>query len=295
VSVPSVNTSGTAAYYNAIPTTAPASERTVELVKRVRDVVVPKVEKETTGLTAYVGGTTAANIDLAGEITDALPLVIMTVALLNMFVLLLAFRSILIPIQAAVVITLIALATFGLLTLLFQFGLGFSLVGLDPANACCSIDGRPTDPIASYVPLMMYAAIFGLANDYQVFLLSRVGADGVKAEPATAVADGVRTAGRVIATAALIMLSVFAAFIINGDPVIKQFGVGLSAGVLLAGALTLFMVPGILRLLGRHMHWMPRWLDRILPHVDIEGEKLIETMAAPGTEGASATPSGRAK
>lgn len=295
VSVPSVNTSGTAAYYNAIPTTAPASERTVELVKRVRDVVVPKVEKETTGLTAYVGGTTAANIDLAGEITDSLPLVIMTVALLNMFVLLLAFRSILIPIQAAVVITLIALATFGLLTLLFQFGFGFSLVGLDPANACCSIDGRPTDPIASYVPLMMYAAIFGLANDYQVFLLSRVGADGVKAEPATAVADGVRTAGRVIATAALIMLSVFAAFIINGDPVIKQFGVGLSAGVLLAGALTLFMVPGILRLIGRRLHWMPKWLDRILPHVDIEGEKLIEKMGSAGADGAAAPPSDRPK
>ncbi len=289
VSVPSVNTSGTAAYYNAIPTTAPASEKTVALVKRVRDSVVPTVEKETKGLTAYVGGTTAANIDLAREITDSLPLVIMTVALLNMFVLLLAFRSILVPIQAAVVITLIALATFGLLTLMFQLGFGFSLVGLDPSNVCCTIDGRPSDPIASYVPLMMYAAIFGLANDYQVFLLSRVGADGVKASPAAAVADGVRTAGRVIATAALIMLSVFAAFIINGDPVIKQFGVGLSAGVLLAGGLTLFMVPAILRLLGRGIHWMPHWLDRILPHVDIEGEKLVEKMetadAAPGAPG----------
>jgi uncharacterized membrane protein YdfJ with MMPL/SSD domain len=290
VSVPSVNSSGTAAYYNAVPTTAPASDVTVELVKRVRDSVVPRVEKETNGLTAYVGGTTAGNIDLAHEITDSLPLVIMTVALLNMLVLLLAFRSILIPIQAAVVITLIALATFGLLTFVFQWGFGFSAVGLDPANVCCHIAGRPSDPIASYVPLMMYAAIFGLANDYQVFLLSRVGADGVKVSPAKAVADGVRTAGKVIATAALIMLSVFAAFIINGDPVIKQFGVGLSAGVLLAGGLTLFMVPAILRLMGRATHWIPRWLDRILPHVDIEGEKLVEKAAeadaAAGTPGA---------
>jgi uncharacterized membrane protein YdfJ with MMPL/SSD domain len=276
VSVPSVNKSGTAAYYNAIPTTAPASDVTVALVKRVRDSVVPKVEKETNGLTAYVGGTTAGNIDLAREITDSLPLVIMTVALLNMLVLLLAFRSILIPIQAALVITLIALATFGLLTFVFQWGFGFSAVGLDAANVCCHIGGRPSDPIASYVPLMMYAAIFGLANDYQVFLLSRVGADGVKASPAKAVADGVRTAGKVIATAALIMLSVFAAFIINGDPVIKQFGVGLSAGVLLAGGLTLFMVPAILRLMGRATHWIPKWLNKILPHVDIEGEKLLE-------------------
>ena len=136
--MPSVNTSGTAAYYNAIPTTAPASDTTVALVKRVRDSVVPTVEKETKGLTAYVGGTTAANIDLAQEITDALPLVILTVALLNMFVLLLAFRSILVSIQAAVVITLIALATFVLLTLLFQMGFGFSLVGLDPSNLCCT-------------------------------------------------------------------------------------------------------------------------------------------------------------
>jgi RND superfamily putative drug exporter len=126
---------------------------------------------------------------------------------------------------------------------------------------------------------MMYAAIFGLANDYQVFLLSRVGADGVKVSPAQAVADGVRTAGKVIATAALIMLSVFAAFIINGDPVIKQFGVGLSAGVLLAGGLTLFMVPAILRLMGRATHWIPKWLNKILPHVDIEGEKLLEKTA----------------
>jgi uncharacterized membrane protein YdfJ with MMPL/SSD domain len=279
VSVPSVNKSGTAAYYNAIPTTAPASDVTVALVKRVRDSVVPKVEKETNGLTAYVGGTTAGNIDLAHEITDSLPLVIMTVALLNMLVLLLAFRSILIPIQAALVITLIALATFGLLTFVFQWGFGFSAVGLDAANVCCSIGGRPSDPIASYVPLMMYAAIFGLANDYQVFLLSRVGADGVKVSPAKAVADGVRTAGKVIATAALIMLSVFAAFIINGDPVIKQFGVGLSAGVLLAGGLTLFMVPAILRLMGRATHWIPKWLNKILPHVDIEGEKLLEKTA----------------
>lgn len=279
VSVPSVNKSGTAAYYNAVPTTAPASEATVLLVKRVRDSVVPRVEKETTGLTAYVGGTTAANIDLAGEITDALPLVILTVALLNMAVLLLAFRSILIPIQAAVVITLISLAAFGLLTFMFQWGFGFSIVGLDPANACCHLDGRPTDPIASYVPLMMYAALFGLANDYQVFLLSRIGADGTKADPSKAVADGVRTAGRVIVTAALIMLSVFAAFIINGDPVIKQFGVGLSVGVLLAGALTLSMVPAILRLMGRGTHWIPHWLDRILPHVDFEGDKLMEEVA----------------
>lgn len=279
VSVPSVNKSGTAAYYNAVPTTAPASEATVLLVKRVRDSVVPRVEKETTGLTAYVGGTTAANIDLAGEITDALPLVILTVALLNMAVLLLAFRSILIPIQAAVVITLISLAAFGLLTFMFQWGFGFSIVGLDPANACCHLDGRPTDPIASYVPLMMYAALFGLANDYQVFLLSRIGADGTKADPSKAVADGVRTAGGVIVTAALIMLSVFAAFIINGDPVIKQFGVGLSVGVLLAGALTLSMVPAILRLMGRGTHWIPHWLDRILPHVDFEGDKVMEEVA----------------
>jgi uncharacterized membrane protein YdfJ with MMPL/SSD domain len=280
VSVPSVNSSGTAAYYNAIPTTAPAADATVNLVHRVRDSVVPKVEKETNGLTAYVGGTTAGNIDLADEITSSLPLVIATVCLLNMLVLLLAFRSILIPIQAAAVITLISLATFGLLTLVFQEGWGFALVGLDPTNACCFIGDRATDPIASYVPLMMYAAIFGLANDYQVFLLSRIGADGTAVAPAKAVADGIRSAGKVIATAALIMLSVFAAFIINGDPVIKQFGVGLSAGVLLAGGLTLFMVPAILRLMGRAIHWIPRWLDRILPHVDIEGEKLIERAAA---------------
>jgi len=280
VSVPSVNTSGTAAYYNAIPTTAPAADTTVNLVHRVRDSVVPKVEKETNGLTAYVGGTTAGNIDLADEITSSLPLVIATVCLLNMLVLLLAFRSILIPIQAAAVITLISLATFGLLTLVFQEGWGFSLVGLDATNACCFIGDRATDPIASYVPLMMYAAIFGLANDYQVFLLSRIGADGTAVSPAKAVADGIRSAGKVIATAALIMLSVFAAFIINGDPVIKQFGVGLSAGVLLAGGLTLFMVPAILRLMGRAIHWIPKWLDRILPHVDIEGQKLVDRAAS---------------
>ena len=280
VSPPSVNTSGTAAYFNAIPTTAPAAPATADLVHHVRDDVVPQVERKTKGLTADVGGTTAGNIDLATEITDSLPLVIATVALLNMLILMVAFRSLLIPIQAAAVITLVALAVFGLLTFIFQEGWGFAAVGLDSANVCCHVDGRPSDPIASYVPLMMYAALFGLANDYQVFLLSRVEADA--AAPAQAVAEGLRSAGKVIATAAVIMLSVFASFIISGDPVIKQFGVGLSVGVLLAGGLTLFLVPALLRLMGRRAHWFPTWLGRVVPHVDIEGRKLAATTPESG-------------
>jgi uncharacterized membrane protein YdfJ with MMPL/SSD domain len=279
---PSINEKGTAATYNAIPTTAPAAPATADLVRTVRDQVVPPLEKTEKGLTAYVGGTTAGNIDLASEITDTLPLVILTVVLLNVLVLLVAFRSILVPIQAGLVIMGFALASLGVLTVVFQFGWGFDAVGLDATNACCTWDGRPSDPIASYVPLMMYAALFGLANDYQVFLLSRVEADPAGTNPRKAVADGLASSTRVILTAALIMLSVFASFILNGDPVIKQFGVGLSTAVLLAGGMTLFLVPAILALLGRHAFWFPRWLGRIVPRVDIEGRKVEEQAAAKG-------------
>lgn len=271
---PSINTAGTAATYNAIPTTAPAAPATADLVRTVRSDVVPPIEKAEKGLTAYVGGDTAGNIDLATEITDTLPLVIITVLLLNIVVLLIAFRSVLIPIQAGLVITLFALASLGFLTLIFQLGWGFDTVGLDPSNVCCTWDGRPSDPIASYVPLMMYAALFGLANDYQVFLLSRIEADAAGTNPRKAVADGLASAGKVILTAAVIMLSVFASFILNGDPIIKQFGVGLSTAVLLAGVMTLFLVPAILVILGRHAYWFPKWLAKIVPNVDIEGRKV---------------------
>ncbi len=280
---PSINAKGTAATYNAIPTTAPAAPATADLVRTVRNQVVPPIEHSQKGLTAYVGGTTAGNIDLASEITDALPLVILTVLLLNVLVLLLAFRSVLIPVQAGLVITLFALAALGLLTLLFQMGWGFDLVGLDPASACCTWNGRTSDPIASYVPLMMYAALFGLANDYQVFLLSRIEADPTGSDPRKAVRDGLANSTKVIVTAAVIMLSVFASFILNGDPVIKQFGVGLSAAVILAGGMTLFLVPAIIALMGRYAYWLPKWLGRILPSVDIEGRSVEAADPPPGT------------
>jgi uncharacterized membrane protein YdfJ with MMPL/SSD domain len=156
-------------------------------------------------------------------------------------------------------------AAFGLLVATFQWGWGLDLVGLSTPYG--------TVPIASYVPLMMFAALFGLSMDYEVFLVSQVAQHHAAGEPPRqAVRSGLAASAKVIAAAAIIMISVFGSFILNGDPTIKQFGVGLSVAVLLASAMVLSLAPALLTLFGAGVWWLPRWLSRVLPHVDIEGE-----------------------
>jgi uncharacterized membrane protein YdfJ with MMPL/SSD domain len=265
VSPPSISKKGNDVVYSVIATTAPSSQATADLVRYLRSTVIPKNSEQ--GVNAFVGGSTASNVDLAAEISSRLPLVIVTILLLSMLVLLVAFRSVLIPLQAAATNFVTAMAAFGILTACFQWGWGINIVGV-------STDASSV-PIASYVPLMMFAILFGLSMDYQVFLLSSVDHHRLHGEDdRTSVRLGLKTSARVISAAALIMISVFSSFILNGDPVVKQFGVGLSTAVLLAATMVLMLAPAVLTLLGRWAWWMPAWLGRIVPTVDIEGTSL---------------------
>jgi uncharacterized membrane protein YdfJ with MMPL/SSD domain len=262
---PQINKKGDVVLLSAVPTTAPATVATANLVGTVRDDVVPTWEKAG-GTTSYIGGYTASYVDLASLISQRLLLVIGTVILLGFLVLMVAFRSLLVPLQASITNLLSAAASFGVLTAMFQWGWGTSLVGLDTTT--------PEVPIASYVPLMMFAVLFGLSMDYEVFLVSHIQHHHRGGEPERkAVASGLASSGRITTAAALIMASVFASFILNGDPTIKQFGVGLSVAVLLAGALVVTLAPATLSLMGEAAWWLPGWLDRVLPHISVEGEE----------------------
>ncbi len=219
------------------------------------------------GMTSYVGGYTASYVDLAALITARLLLVIGTVILLGFLLLMIAFRSLLIPLQAALTNLLSAAASFGVLTAVFQWGWGISQVGIDTPDSSV--------PIASYVPLMMFAVLFGLSMDYEVFLVSHVQMHHHQGEEARqAVASGLGSSARITSAAALIMASVFASFILNGDPVIKQFGVGLATAVLLAGILVVTLAPAPIVLFGKAAWWLPAWLDKMLPHISVEGETM---------------------
>jgi uncharacterized membrane protein YdfJ with MMPL/SSD domain len=260
---PQTNKKGDVVLLSAVPTTAPATDATAALLNDVRDHVVPRATSEG-GITTYVGGYTASYADLATLISQRLLLVIGTVILLGFLLLMIAFRSLLIPLQAALTNVLSAAAAFGILTACFQFGWGIDLVGLDTSSS--------TVPIASYVPLMMFAVLFGLSMDYEVFLVSHIQQHHLAGEPARqAACSGLRTSARITTAACLIMTSVFASFILNGDPTIKQFGVGLSTAVLLAGLLVITLAPATIALMGEAAWWLPRWLNRVLPHIDVEG------------------------
>ena len=259
---PQLPKAGDALIINAIPSTAPASDATAALVEELRATVLPETDADGE-LVSHVGGYTASYVDLATKIADRLPLVVATVLLLSFLLLLLAFRSLLVPLQAAIMNLLSVAASFGVLTAVFQWGWGLSLVGLDSPTG--------TVPIASYVPLMMFAILFGLSMDYEVFLVSHVISfrdQGIP--PRQAVTAGLGASARVISAAALIMICVFGSFILNGDPTVKQFGVGLSVAVFLAGFLVLVLAPALLEIFGRHTWRLPNWLDRALPDIGLK-------------------------
>jgi uncharacterized membrane protein YdfJ with MMPL/SSD domain len=266
VSPPNINKSGDATVFSVVPTTDPALPATANLVNRLRDYVIPGAIT-TKGVRAYVGGSTASNVDLAAGISSRLILVILAVVLLSFIILLMAYRSLIVGAQAALVNVLSVSAAFGVLTAFFQWGWGLDVIGLDVPSG--------TDPIASYVPLMMFAVLFGLSMDYQVFLLSQIEHHHAQGEGTReAVQNGLATSSKVIAAAALIMISVFGSFILDGDPTVKQFGVGLAVGVLLAATNVLLLSPALLVLGSKASWWVPHWLDKILPHLDIEGKSM---------------------
>jgi putative drug exporter of the RND superfamily len=256
VSEPQMSQDGTAAMITVIPQGSPTSDATSDLVDEVRDEIVPA-----SGADAHVGGSTAQLLDLADLIGKRLPLIIAVVVGLSMLLLLIAFRSVVAPIQAAVVNLLAVGAAYGVVTGVFQEGVGATGIGLDGSI-----------PVVSYVPMMLFAILFGLAMDYQVFLLSRVREEIDAGKSARrAVIDGLAGTGKVIASAAAIMVAVFASFILNGDPTVKEFGVGLAAAILIAGSMVCVLLPAVMLLMGSRTWWLPRWLDRFLPHISLEG------------------------
>jgi RND superfamily putative drug exporter len=257
-----VDSKGDAAVFTAIPTTAPSSDKTVDLVNNLRDNVIPAADKGT-DLKAYVGGQTAGYIDLADRISEKLPSMILIVVALSFLVLLLAFRSILVPLKAAIMNLLSVAAAYGVVTFVFQEGHGASLIGLDGSI-----------PIVSFVPLLMFAILFGLSMDYEVFLLTQVHEHYKEhSDPTRAVIEGLANTGRVITSAALIMVFVFGSFILNGDPTVKEFGVGLAVAIAIdATIVRCLLVPAVMVLLRRRAWWLPRVLERFLPRISIEGE-----------------------
>jgi putative drug exporter of the RND superfamily len=266
VSPATVDKAGTAAVFTAVPTTAPRATATEDTVNRLRDDVIPQAVKGS-DVTAKVGGQTAAYIDLASRISDKLPQMILIVVGLSCIVLLLAFRSVLLPLKAAVANLLSVAAAYGVVTFVFQEGHGATLLGLEGAV-----------PIASYVPLLMFAILFGLSMDYEVFLLTQIQEqyreDG---DPHEAVVRGLASTGRVITSAALIMVCVFSSFVLNGNAIVKQFGVGLAAAIAIdATIVRCLAVPAVMALFGKASWWLPGWLDRVLPRISIEGEDYFE-------------------
>ena len=210
----------------------------------------------------YVGGQTAMFIDMSERITSRLPLFIGSVVGLSFILLMIVFRSILVPLKAALMNLLSIGAAYGVLVAVFQWGWGAELIGL-----------HSTMPINPFLPLIMFAILFGLSMDYEVFLLSRVREEYVATgDNHRAVVRGLSSTARVITSAALIMISVFAAFIPSSNVTLKMFGVGLASAVLLDATLVrMVLVPSTMSLLGKANWWLPRWLDRILPHLDLEG------------------------
>ncbi|TXS22665.1 MMPL family transporter, partial [Streptomyces sp. ms191] len=250
---------------------APQDELTTSLTNHLSEDVLPQAVSGTTAAT-YVTGTTAAQIDFLDIVSSRLPIIIVVVVGLAFLVILVVFRGPLVALKAAVLNLLSIAASYGVVVAVFQWGWGGPALG---------VSGDV--PIESYVPMMMFAIVFGLSMDYEIFLLSRVHEAWLRTGDAKAsVAHALEITARVITCAALIMVSVFAAFIVSDNIVIKMMGLGLAASVLIDATIArLLLVPAVMTLLGEWAWWTPRWLDRILPHVDTEGEG--ELAAASGT------------
>ena len=256
---PQLNEAGDTATMIAYPSTTPQDERTDETVREARNVTLPPIEAET-GATVSIGGTTASNLDFAQTIRDKLPLFIGVVVGLSLLLLMVVFRSLLIPVKAGIFNLLSIAGAFGVVTLIFQDG---NLAGLF---------GDATGPIESFLPIMVFAVVFGLSMDYEVFLVSRMHEEWVHTGDAKyAVRHGLAMTGRVVTAAAIIMIAVFGAFAIGNERALAMMGVGFAAAIFIdAFIIRLLLLPAVMHLAGPAMWWIPDWLDRILPHFHIE-------------------------
>ncbi|WP_307181314.1 MMPL family transporter [Streptomyces canus] len=254
------DTGGDLAYFTIVPESAPQSQQTSELVDRLRTEVLPRAETGTS-LDIQVGGTTASYDDFADVIVGKLPLFVGVVIGLGCLLLLLAFRSVGIPLKAAAMNVAAVAASFGVVVAIFQWGWGSELLGLGRAG-----------PIEPFLPVIMVSVLFGLSMDYQVFLVSRMYEEWLETgDNRRAVRVGLAETSRVINSAAVIMISVFLAFVLSGDRVIAMFGIALAAAVALdAFVLRTLLVPALMHLLGGANWWLPGWLDRRMPRISIE-------------------------
>ncbi len=275
VSPTQANESGDTAIITVVPTTSPQEEATVDLIHELRDDVLPKaLGKSDTEL--YVGGITAAAIDSNSTVQARLPLFIGAVVLLSFLLLLVVFRSILVAVKAAVMNLLSIGAAYGIVAYSVQGNWFGRLIGI-PEEV----------PVPAFIPMMMFAILFGLSMDYEVFLLSRVREEYERTrDNGLAVADGLAATARVITAAAAIMVTVFGAFILEPDPFIKMIGIGLASAIFVdATIVRMVLVPATMELLGDANWWLPGWLARHLPDVHVEGTSVPSDVAAPVAAG----------
>ena len=256
---------GRTAIVQVVPTTGPQDAETEQLVERIRSDVAPRIEQDT-GMDVLVSGTTAVFIDITDRLSSRIAVFVVAVLLLSIVLLTVVFRSVVVPLKAAFLNLLAIGAAYGVIVAVFQWGWLRSVVGLGE-----------TIPIAPFVPMMMFAILFGLSMDYEVFILSRVREEWLlHHDPNGSVIEGLAKSARVVTAAATIMVAVFGSFIQRDDPTIKLFGLGLAVAVALdATVVRMVLVPSFMQLLGARNWWMPRWLDRIMPRVDIEGESAL--------------------
>ena len=262
VSSPVVSPDGGVVIWRAVPATGPSDKSTEALVTRMRTQILPAVTEDA-DMTAYVGGVTAARTDLSLRIADRLLPFILGVATLSFLLLMVAYRSLVIPAKAAAMNLLSISAAYGVVVAVFQWGWGAQLIGLD----------GPV-PIESYVPMMMFAILFGLSMDYEVFLLTAFNEHYQRTGSiVTAVRRGLADTGQLITAAALIMVAVFTSFVIPDNSVVKMFGVGLATAVLVdATIVRCILVPSLMVLAAKWTWWLPGWLDRALPQLHVEGD-----------------------
>jgi RND superfamily putative drug exporter len=261
VSPPTLNRTGDTATLTVIPTSSPQAAATKDLLARLRDQVVPAATRDH-GPRVSIGGTTASTVDFGNVIASKLPVFIAVVIGLSLLLLLVVFRSVLVPIKAALLNLLSIGAALGVITFVFQDGHLASLLGV-----------QTTAPIEPFLPVMLFAIIFGLSMDYEVFLVTRMHEEWQHSRnPGYAVRHGLALTGKVVMAAAIIMISVFGSFMFGGDRTIKLFGLGLASAVLFdAFVIRLVLVPALMHLFGRASWWMPRAVDRRLPRLSIEG------------------------
>jgi putative drug exporter of the RND superfamily len=271
VTAPRISPSGDVAVLQVYPNSAPQAVATTDLVNHLRHDVLPALEHKT-GVPVLVGGFTAGSIDFSHVLSSKLPLFFGIVILLSAALLFVIFRSIVIPIQAALMNLLTIGAALGVTVAVFQNGWFASVLGVQKG------------PIEAWVPVIMFAVVFGLSMDYEVFLVSRIREQWVRTGNATvAVGDGIALTGRVITAAAAIMVCVFLSFTLGDERTLKEFGFGLAVAVFLdALVVRCVLLPAVLEILGPRTWWLPRWLDTRLPHINIEGETA---RALPRAEG----------